>query len=224
MYSIAIFGGTFDPVHYGHLQTSIAIQKAFIFDSYRFLPCKIPPLKAASIANSQQRVAMLQLAIDELNKNAGAGSETTASFSIDLREIKRSTPSYMIDTLKSFREEYKEASITLILGYDAFNSLNQWHQWQDIINYAHLVVINRNTLATASLPDSVKSLLKTRQQSDKKIVKQQASGAIYEFNAGTYDSSSTEIRAALKQGQDSTIKEQVPKHVYQYIKSTGLYQ
>lgn len=120
MYSIAIFGGSFDPIHNGHLQTSLAIQKYFNFDSYIFLPCKTPTLKPATVANSEQRIEMILRAINRYKQN----------FKLDLREIERTTPSYMVETLESFRAESPEASITLIIGYDAFISLSQWHQWQ----------------------------------------------------------------------------------------------
>ena len=111
MHSIAIFGGTFDPIHNGHILTSLAIQKSFQFSSYRFIPCKVPAIKPASTASTEQRIHMLRLALKNYNQ-----------FEIDLREIKRDTPSYMVETLKSLRKDYPYASITLILGFDAFLS------------------------------------------------------------------------------------------------------
>ena len=211
MYSLAILGGTFDPVHNGHLKTSITIQEQFQFDSYRFLPCKIPTLKPSSVANSEQRIAMLELAIE---KHSG--------FSIDLREINRETPSYMVDTLKSLRLEYQNASITLVLGYDAFLSLPKWHQWEQLINLANLLVINRSSCSTLPIPPELNTLLTHCRTTDRKLLLAQASGLIYEFDAGNYAISSTEIRDALK--KQVHLQTQLPNEVYAYIKQLGLYR
>lgn len=212
MQSIAIFGGTFDPVHNGHIKTSIAIQQHFAFDRYCFLPCKNPTLKPPTIANSQQRVTMLELAI----------KESAMPFTIDLREINRDTPSYMVDTLKSFRVDYPDASITLILGYDAFISLPQWFEWKQILGLANLLAINRNAFLTVPMPESIKELLSAHKSTKADSIRSTKTGIIYEFDAGNYSISSSELRVELK--KNSQLTTLLPQSVYQYIKSLELYQ
>lgn len=209
MQSIAIFGGTFDPIHQGHIQASLAIQQAFHFDSYRFIPCKLPTLKSASIATAKQRIAMLELAITQYKQ-----------FEMDLREINRETPSYMIDTLESIRKENINASITLILGYDAFLSLTQWHCWEQLITVGNLLIINR-ALSNAELPITLQQLLNKHLTQNKEELLNQKMGVIYQFDAGAYPISSTKIRTALKNKMD--VSQTISQEVYQYIKKYSLY-
>jgi nicotinate-nucleotide adenylyltransferase len=210
MRTVAVFGGTFDPIHNGHLHTSLAIQREFNFDSYRFLPCKIPTIKPPALANNDQRIAMVELAIKPYE-----------FFELDLREIQRDSPSYTVNTLLSLREEEPEASITLILGYDAFISLPQWYQWERILELAHVLVMNRDASNYKAIPELIEHLLKTHKSNNKQSLLTKKSGAIYEFNAGDYPISSTEIRAALKNHLDVSAK--LPKEVYDYIKTQALY-
>ncbi|RUR09593.1 nicotinate-nucleotide adenylyltransferase [Legionella sp. km772] len=210
MHSIAIFGGTFDPIHNGHILTSLAIQKSFQFSSYRFIPCKVPAIKPASTASTEQRIHMLRLALKNYNQ-----------FEIDLREIKRDTPSYMVETLKSLRKDYPYASITLILGFDAFLSLPKWYQWEKIIELANILVINREAALAEPSSTINNELLKKHQVNDKKFPLYQPAGVIYQFNAGNYPISSTEIRAALK--KKCIVDKQLPEEVANYIKQQKLY-
>ncbi len=211
MHSIAILGGTFDPVHNGHIQTSLAIQSNFNFDTYYFLPCKIPSIKPPTCANTQQRIEMLQLAI-----------KNHPDFKLDLREIKRDSPSYMVETLASFREEKKHAAITLIMGYDAFLSLPQWHQWERIIELANLLVINRTQFSDYSIPEAIKKLLIEHKTENKTELLDKPAGAIYLFDAGNYEISSTHIRKELK--KNKSVETKLPKEVYEYIKRQALYR
>ncbi|MCW8469104.1 nicotinate-nucleotide adenylyltransferase [Fluoribacter gormanii] len=211
MYSIAIFGGTFDPIHNGHLQTSINIQHYFKFDSYIFLPCKIPTIKPPSLANNAQRVEMVKLAIKDV-----------ADFKLDLREIERDTPSYMVETLQSFRLEYPSASITLIIGYDAFLSLPHWYQWDKIITLANLLVINRGEFADQPTPEIMQKFLKKHQSKSKSELLSAQAGNVYLFDAGHYEISSTSIREDIKKGAD--VKNKLPYTIYEYIKSQELYR
>lgn len=210
MRSIALFGGTFDPIHNGHIETSCRIQATFHFDTYYFLPCKIPALKAAAHASSQQRIDMLQLAIPE-----------SQHFAVDAREIYRSTPSYTVDTLESFREENEEASISLILGYDAFLSLPQWHEWEKIITLANILVINRNEFAKLPIPEDLEELLKTHQSLRKSKLLTTRSGVIVRFDAGHYEESSTGIREELSANHN--VNHLIPQPVLDYITEQGLY-
>lgn len=107
---IGIYGGTFDPVHYGHLRTALEVREAVGLDEIRFMPCRHPPHRSAPTATPAQRLKMLELAL--------AGAEP--GFRIDLREFHRDGPSYMVDTLASLRSEVGDTPLCLILGLDAF--------------------------------------------------------------------------------------------------------
>ncbi len=209
MYSIAIFGGTFDPIHNGHIQTSLVIQEAFHFDSYRFIPCKLPTIKPPSEATTAQRVYMLELAIKNYKQ-----------FEIDLREINRTTPSYMVETLQGLRDEYKHAAITLILGYDAFLTLPKWHHWQELIKLANLLIINRDSF-NLKLSESLQSFQEQHLVKNKEVILNHHAGTIYQFNAGNYPISSTQIKTQLRENLD--VSNQIPRDVYQYIKTHKLY-
>ena len=211
MRSIAIFGGTFDPVHNGHILTSLAIQAYFNFDSFYFIPCKTPTLKPATLANNQQRIEMLRLAI-----------KNHEEFNIDLREVNRDSPSYMVETLESLRKEHTNDSITLIMGYDAFLTLPQWYQWEKIIGLANLLIINREQFSTNPIPKSIEKLLNRHKSETKTDLLTKKYGNIHFFDAGNYDISSTSIREALKNKELKT--NNVPKEVCEYIKQWGLYQ
>lgn len=211
MSSIAIFGGTFDPVHDGHIKVSLSIQSHFNFDAYFFLPCNVPTLKPPTRVSNQQRIEMLQLAI-----------QPYPQFQLDLREIKRDTPSYMVETLSSFRVDNKDASITLILGFDAFLLLAQWHQWEEIIQLANLLIINRTPFAQCPITKPVQELLNNHETEEKEALLTQKSGIIYLFDAGDYEISSTDIRKALSTNKKT--KTMLPKEIYQYIKQRRLYQ
>ncbi|TAL61872.1 MAG: nicotinate-nucleotide adenylyltransferase [Legionella sp.] len=211
MRSIAIFGGTFDPVHNGHIQTSITIQSQFHFDQFYFLPCKIPIIKPAAQANSDHRIAMLQLAAP-LVPNA----------QIDLREITRDTPSYMVETLQSFRQEYPNAALTLIIGYDALLSLPEWYQWEKILGLANLLVINRQQFAAEPVPEVIHTLLTQHLKDSQQDLLQSLAGKIVLFDAGNYPISSTEIRQLLSEGKK--VDHKLPKAVMNYIREWGLFQ
>jgi nicotinate-nucleotide adenylyltransferase len=211
MEHIAIFGGTFDPIHNGHLQTSLSIQFSFKFDSYFFLPCKVPTIKPAASASNVQRIKMIELAI-----------KAYPDFKLDLREIKRDTPSYMVETLQSFRNEYPNASITLIIGYDAFISLPKWHQWEKLITLANIMVINRNEFIQHQTPELMQQFMMSYQCEDKTALLSSKTGAVFMYDAGHYEISSTKIREEIK--NDVNVGLQIPKEVYQYIKKEGLYQ
>ncbi len=132
MKPLGVFGGTFDPVHYGHLRTAFEMLQALDFGEVRFIPCGDPPHRGGTFANAEQRLAMVHAAVGE-----------QAGFVVDDREIRRDGPSYSVDTLESLRREFPEHSLGLILGMDAFLNLPGWHQWDKILDFAHIVVAHR---------------------------------------------------------------------------------
>ena len=129
---IGIYGGTFDPVHYGHLRPAMDVYEAFALDEIRFIPCGQPPHRTQPVASAQQRLAMLHRAIAD-----------NPVFKVDDREVSRAGPSYMIDTLHSLRTDMPEADLYLILGMDAFAGFDRWHRWQDILLLCKLIITHR---------------------------------------------------------------------------------
>jgi nicotinate-nucleotide adenylyltransferase len=133
----ALFGGTFDPVHYGHLRSAIEIRdllnaENYRVDDFRFLPAGTPAHRSNVVSEATHRLAMLKMAL------AGVQGMT-----IDERELNRSGPSYMVDSLEELRESDRKHPIILILGQDSANSLDTWHRWTELFRLAHLVIMTR---------------------------------------------------------------------------------
>jgi nicotinate-nucleotide adenylyltransferase len=128
---IGILGGTFDPIHHGHLRLAIEIREALDLAEVRLLPARVPNLREDPGASPAQRLAMLEIAIK------GTGLR------IDPRELHTSGVSYSIDTLAALRAEVGPQPLCFILGQDAFNGLPRWHRWAELLGFAHLVVATR---------------------------------------------------------------------------------
>lgn len=132
MKPIGVFGGTFDPIHYGHLRTAFEMLQALRFEEVRFMPCGDPPHRGVTFADAELRYRMVEAAI--------AGQD---GFTADDRELHREGPSYTIDTLIELREEHPERSLGLIVGMDAFLGLSTWHRWNELLDVAHIIVAHR---------------------------------------------------------------------------------
>ena len=132
MKPIGIFGGTFDPIHYGHLRSAFEMLQALDFAEVRFILCSDPPHRGATYASAAQRYELVEIAI--------SGQD---GFVADDRELRRSGPSYTIDTVSALREEFPDHPLGLIIGMDAFLGLATWHRWDEILDYAHIIVAHR---------------------------------------------------------------------------------
>ena len=132
MNPIGIFGGTFDPIHYGHLRTAFEMLQALRFAEVRFIPSGDPPHRGETYATAEQRLEMV-----------AAATRNEARFVVDDRELQRAGPSYTVDTLASMRAEQPDVPMGLILGMDAFLGLDRWHRWDELLNFAHIVVAHR---------------------------------------------------------------------------------
>ncbi|HEX6832976.1 MAG TPA: nicotinate-nucleotide adenylyltransferase, partial [Rudaea sp.] len=132
MHTIAILGGTFDPIHNAHLR--VAWEAADALDAeVRLMPANVPPHRPAPAASPAQRVAMLRAALQGQDR-----------LTIDTRELERDGPSYMVDTLRDLRAEFgPERPLVLLLGADAVVGLPGWHEWQRLFDFAHIVVLTR---------------------------------------------------------------------------------
>lgn len=130
--SIGIYGGTFDPVHLGHLRPALDVMQDLGLDQVRFVPNRQPPHRQAPWLDQSLRLKLLQLAIDEV-----------PGFQLDTRELERDGPSYMVDTLASLKQDFPASRLCLIMGMDAFTGFTGWHDWQGILSLANLVVTTR---------------------------------------------------------------------------------
>jgi nicotinate-nucleotide adenylyltransferase len=203
-----IFGGTFDPVHYGHLRVAIEILDAFALEEVRLMPCGIPPHQKTLKTSNEQRLAMLRL---------GLGIRTPLK--IDDREIRRAGASYTVDTLQELKAEFPDHNLAWILGADAFLHFTTWRQWEKILELAHLIVARRPNFTLPEGADS--TLLLAARQGDIADLHQESAGRIALFSVTQLDISSSKIRQLLENGQDSRYL--LPNSVLDFIQKQGLY-
>ncbi len=215
MNNLLVFGGTFDPIHLGHLNTAMAIQQIFHFDRVAFLPCKTPVLnKQSTPCTATHRLNMLKLALAQVPKDC--------HFCVDARELNRESPSYTVTTLEEMRTEYgAQLPITLLIGQDAFYQLSQWHQWTRLIKLANLLVIERPGYGKQPLPQAIESLLTKHQTHNPLALLETPKGLIARFDAGEYPISSTMVREGLQ--NNSLVSDCLPDGVNQYIIDNELY-
>jgi nicotinate-nucleotide adenylyltransferase len=206
MRPLGLFGGTFDPIHYGHLRPAQEVLQALSLDEIRFIPAALPPHRPAPVASADQRLRMLQLAVAEFPR-----------FSVDDREIRRGGPSYTVPTLESLRAEMGDRSLCLILGLDAFLGLETWHRWREIPELAHLVVLTRPGWAL----DGLSEWAAGRQCADGKSLALSPAGRLFFLAASPQNISATGIRAALARGQ--TVQGLLPQAVQGFICQNNLY-
>ena len=183
---IGIFGGSFDPVHLGHLKTAKLIKKELNFERLFLLPCHDPVHKNSLHYSPKQRLEMLNLAIKDY-----------PSLEIDTREIDREGNSYMIDTLADLTEEFKGKTICLIIGMDSFLSFKTWKKWDEFARLVHLIILPRNTDGLVE-----KNLETFDLALDKSDLNISSSGLLYFSNSELIDVSSTDIRGKIASNQN----------------------
>jgi nicotinate-nucleotide adenylyltransferase len=211
----ALFGGSFDPIHLGHLQVAQKIQQAFRFDELIFIPCKQSLLKKKTLATDEQRLAMLHLALQS--------EPSHYHFAVDDIELQRSTPSYTIETLQTYREKYgASVSITFIMGMDSFLQLHQWHQWQQLLSFAHILVLHRPNSTQEHPPKEIATLLLQHQIFAISPLFSTPCGYIYIYDAGNYAISSSNIRLLSAQQQD--VSHLLSPAVFSYLMYHRLYK
>jgi nicotinate-nucleotide adenylyltransferase len=208
---IGILGGTFDPVHYGHLRSALEVKDIFGLDEVRLIPSANPPHREQPGVTAKMRLQMLELAI---NNQPG--------LKIDTRELDRykidQMPSYMVDTLKSLRQEFPNEPLLLFIGTDAFKYLSGWHQWQRLFDYAHIVVMTRPGVEIQALD----AFLKARLTEDINELAQVIAGKLYFQQITQLDISATAIRDIIARKQNPGFL--LPGAVIEYIKQHKLYE
>lgn len=210
MQCIGILGGTFNPIHYGHLRIAQETAEAFALSQVKFVPAAKPPLKTEPDVTAKQRAEMVQLAI-----------AANPLFSMDTRELERNGPSYTIDTLASLRAEHPQDALCLIIGTDAFAHFDQWYRWQHILDYCHLIVVSRPSDDNIQLSDPLQKLLKQHQTHDITQLSQHTHGLIALRQATALDISSSQIRSLIRANKYPTYL--CPDTVISYIQAHQLY-
>lgn len=201
---IGILGGTFDPIHYGHLRAALDVKDGLQLDELRFIPLRDPPHRAQPASSTGQRLEMLHAAL------AGA-----PGLIIDERELRRDGKSYSLLTLQSLRAELKDIPICLILGQDAFRCFPNWHRPEEILQLAHLVVMRRPGEQGANpYPE--------RMTDDPDDLRSTTSGKIYLQQVTQLDISSTRIREMI--GSGLSPRYLLPDSVLEIIERDGLYR
>lgn len=209
MSAMGIFGGTFDPIHYGHLRTAFEVLQALRFDEVRFMPCGMPPHRGEPVATAEERLAMVT-----------AATEGQRGFVVDDRELSRDGPSYSVDTLSALRGEFPLRPIALIIGMDAFLGLPKWYHWQELLQLAHIVVTHRPGWKAPDI-GPLGELLADRGTHRIGDLHQAKSGHIYILDVTQLEISSTDIRDIVSAGRDPRFL--MPDAVRDLIHESGCY-
>jgi nicotinate-nucleotide adenylyltransferase len=210
---IGIYGGTFDPVHFGHLRPALDVHEGIGLEQVRFIPCGQPPHRQQPVASAEQRMAMVSLAVSE-----------QPGFVVDDREISRGGTSYMVDTLASLKQEKPDKKFCLILGMDAFIEFEQWKRWQEILQMVSLVVTHRPNAEFDSVKTShaLNEYLVNHRQDDIDAFLEASAGNILFYPVTQLDISSTMVRNCIRDGKN--IRYLLPQVVTDYIRQNGIYQ
>ena len=206
---LGIYGGTFDPVHHGHLRAALEVKQLLQLEAVRFVLSAVPPHRGAPCVDGEKRFQLLQLAL-----------EASEGFTADRRELDREGPSYMIDTLQSFRQDFPDTPISLILGMDAFLGLPGWHRWRDLFKFAHVVVTNRADVAP-QMDEILRNEITPLRCSEPAQLRQSTHGLVYSCRISNLEVSASRIRADLARGLSTQYL--VPEAVRREIQAQGLY-
>ncbi|CRK85981.1 Nicotinate-nucleotide adenylyltransferase [Candidatus Providencia siddallii] len=208
---LVFFGGTFDPIHYGHIHLLESLAKQIKLKKIFLLPNNIPPHKKQPIANPNQRLEMIKLAI-----------QAKPLFEINTQEFEKNTISYTIDTIKSLRYQFgKHQPIAFVLGQDALLSINTWNNWDKLLENCHLVVCPRFGYTRNFYTKKIQLWLLKHKTNDFNQLKIYPNGYIFLVQTKLKNISGTKIRQKLTSGE-SCVK-LIPKTVINYIKQQKLY-
>ncbi|MCX7074116.1 MAG: nicotinate-nucleotide adenylyltransferase [Methylococcales bacterium] len=203
---IGILGGTFDPIHYGHLRSALELKELFELDHVRLIPCAQPVHRDSPTATATQRLEMLQLAV-----------KNQTDFIVDTQELQRAGGSYTFDTLTALRSNYPKVPLLLFIGSDAFNDFTTWFRWKELFNLAHVVVITRPNATLNPLNE----FFKTHLTNDKKILKQEVAGLLFFQQITQLEISATAIRGMITTRKNPCFL--LPDAVIDYIYQHQLY-
>jgi nicotinate-nucleotide adenylyltransferase len=207
---IGLFGGTFDPVHFGHLRPGWEVREQLSIDDFRWLPAGQPAHRAGAVTAAHHRLAMLRLAVEGLD-----------AFRIDERELQRPGPSYMVDSLREIRAESGERPVLLIIGQDSAASLDTWHRWRTLFDLAHIVIMQRPGQPDAE-SGAVRQALAERSAREASALRAVAAGLVYRVRVSQLAVSSSAIRKLVRAGRSPRFL--LPDAVLEYVERQGLYR
>ena len=207
-----MFGGTFDPVHYGHLRSAVEVRDALQLQTVKLVPSYLPPHREAPGSTAAQRLDMVRIA-----------ARDAAFLEVDDREIRRGGKSFMIDTLRSIRSDVGDAEpLVLVLGDDAFALLEAWHEWRSLLEVAHIAVLSRpGSPVDENLTTELANLVSERLVERPLCLRSKPGGQICILRLTQLDISSTKIREMLGKGE--SVAYLMPNEVLTYITGHGLY-
>ena len=211
---LAILGGTFDPVHFGHLRIAGETAAALKLPEVRLMPAKAPVHRAAPGASSEQRLAMLLLAM-----------ANAPGLAVDDRELTRDTPSFAVLTLASLRAEFPFRPLIWLMGVDAFVHINHWYEWPRLFDLAHFVVLNRPGFAVSqALSPALAEVWQGRLTRSADALLEATHGSIYLHTVTPQAISATAIRNTIAAGAaDDALLPFLPRPVLAYIRAHQLY-
>lgn len=209
MRPLGIFGGMFDPIHYGHLRAAFELSVILDLEQVLFIPAADPPHRDAPLADAASRLAMVRAAI--------AGEPR---FVADDREIRRGGRSYTVLTLEALRAEHGQRPLVLMLGADALAGLEGWHRWRELPALAHLAIANRPGVMLPA-EGELGAMLRVRRERAPRRFAAQPAGLVYVHEGVGLDVSSTDARAALCAGNDPRYL--MPEPVRRMIVDEGIY-
>lgn len=205
---IGLFGGTFDPVHFGHLRPALELAEHFSLDTLYLLPNHRPQHRDQPQASTAERIAMLEISVKEVPR-----------LEVDVREAMRDEATYTFDTLTELREDQPAATLIFFMGVDAFAKFDQWHRWQDILELANIVVIDR---PDSTLSEFANGLISRQAEQAGRSIQPGSVGVIERCKVTQLSISATDIRRRVNEGYN--IRFLLPDPVREYIYDHKLYQ
>ena len=206
---IGLFGGTFDPIHLGHLRTALELKQDLGLAEIRFTPCGLPPHGKEPAAPAALRRDMIAAAIDG-----------QPGFTLDDRELTKTAPAYTVESLEALRQELPGQPLAFIVGMDAFGDIDTWHRYAELIGLAHIVVVSR---PGAALPDAgyAAELLAAHAAADAAALAATPAGCVVVQPVTPLDISSSAIRTLMR--RNASPRFLVPDAVARIIATSGCY-
>ncbi len=208
---IVVFGGTFDPIHHGHLRSAIELRELLAADELRLMPSHQPPLRSCPGASSEQRLAMVVAAVSG-----------EPGLVVDDRELRRDGASYTVDSLREMRAELADdTALTMVVGSDAYAKLQHWQRWPELLTYANLLVIERADHALQA-DVAVREEMARRRVDSVQALRGSRAGGFFSSRLIQLPISATDIRARIAAGR--SVRYLLPDAVAEQIARWGLYQ
>jgi nicotinate-nucleotide adenylyltransferase len=206
---VGVLGGTFDPIHNGHLRPAVELLERLGLAEVRLVPGAVPPHRGAPRVTARQRLELVRRAVSGV-----------PGLAVDDRELRRSGPSYTVQTLISLREELGARPLCFAMGADAFAGLHRWHRWRELTDYAHIVVLHRPGQHPRLAPE-LASWLEPRRSDRAEAVPDAPAGSVLFLTVTSLDVSATRIRRLIAQGHSARFL--VPETVWSTIGPQGWY-